>query len=197
MVVSGFRLRPQGEKLSYPVLSKVSAGRLLPSANGRDGTSREEGMPDFSCGHFVAWGKYPTQPAAAIAVEKRIVDQNVSSLKIEFENHLVKTLSAQSIPNLLLAVLLTVQKQEPPAAGASDLAAQRSIVPGSFIKMIYPGIGDLVGDNSLRIPNLIEKTTKLLEVACPQYYPHLLRKLSNLVERIHGCTPGLPRSLLL
>lgn len=79
-------------------------------------------MPNYSGNLFATGDKCPAQPTAAITVEKRIVDQDACSLEVELENHLAKTLYAKSVPNVLLASLLTVQEQEPPAAGASDLA---------------------------------------------------------------------------
>src|SRR5712692_3137784 len=88
------------------------------------------------------WSKSPAHPAVFIAINERVVGDNLGTLEVKFETHLTGAQRNQGLTHVLLVPLLAKQKKESASSRPRDLAPHGSVPKCGFIHLIDVPIGN-------------------------------------------------------
>src|SRR5713101_2519023 len=88
------------------------------------------------------WCKSPAHPTVFIAIDERVVGNDLGALEVKFETHLTGAQRNQGLTHVLLVPLLAKQKKESASSRSRDLASHGSVPKCGFIHLIDLPIGD-------------------------------------------------------
>src|SRR6266404_6088031 len=88
------------------------------------------------------WCKSPAHPAVFIAIDERVVGNDLGALEVKFETHLTSAQRNQGLTHVLLIPMLAKQKKESTSSRPRDLPPHGSVPKGGFIHLIDVPIGD-------------------------------------------------------
>src|SRR5713226_3331457 len=86
--------------------------------------------------------KSPARPAVFIAINERVVGDNLGAVEVKFETHFTGAQRHQGLTHVLLVLLLAKQKKESASSRSRDLASHGSVPQCGFIHLIDQLIGD-------------------------------------------------------
>src|SRR3954469_9643302 len=94
-------------------------------------------MRQVSCRKLIAHRlKGPFHTAAFVCINEWVVDNDLSSLKIELEAHLASSHLCETLSHRRLRYLGTIQQKKSATAGAGDLSTSRSLNTSFAIHLV-------------------------------------------------------------
>src|SRR6266404_206207 len=88
------------------------------------------------------WSEGPAHPAVFIAIDERIVSDDLGALEVKLETHLTGAQRKHGLTDVLLARPLAEQKKESSSSRSRDLASHGSVPKCGFIHLVDVPIGD-------------------------------------------------------
>src|SRR5215813_538246 len=163
-------------------------------------------MPGFSTGAYLAKGKTHYRPRPRVPISKRFgmlrqaatdpwrarsaavavlfdVDQTAAR-RLEVEGQ--ATQLGQCGADLLMAGFGCVQQEEPPSAGAQNLAPDGSMRASGLVPSIQRWRGDTVGQPSFLLPVGVQQLAETVQLAAVQGIAQLFGERCHVAQPVSG-----------